>query len=925
MIDVPEMKKKSRIRGTVVQLKGGRSGDLRPGLTDNLISTKLNMPPLKKKMVERKHLLDRLSEGREAPLIVISGVAGSGKTCLVCQWAARDSLRLALYSLEEGDNDIHLFFRYLFAGLSGVVQLLALTGPSLPAGSGLRGRDAVAQLIECLTNLQEDTYLVLDDYQQITSPEIHEVVNYFLDHMPKRMHVVITSRTAVPFSLTQFKVRDQVVEISPLDMRFTEEETELFFRDVIPLTLSTDSLRDIESEMEGWVGGLQLFGVSLRGKQIPEDVSSVLARISREAADYIIKEVVNVQPEDVKTLLCATSLLDRFNSEVAADVSGIKDAAGVLDRIYRSNLFLTPLDDGHIWYRYHHIFSAVRDQMKLSMPDLSVMVYKQAALWFARHGYLEDAFHNAFASEDLEFAADLMEDYMLQINDRYEYASGSRWLAKLPDHIFKSRVLLRLHDCGQKIECFRLADIEAVLGDIERDREHAFDRYDGHKKTYCEDVFTYFRHVLPYYYRDPSHPAPEQLEKAFAMISPENGLFAGYLKTVIAWSHISRGCPLEAEAALDEALPLIISSGKLWARVLWFRLSATVQRIRGRLRTSEAILQEAFRFLEERKLSETPLRYVLYIPMAWVHYFRNNIEKAAELAASATAYGEHVGFVRDIAEGNLLLSLTRLAAGELKEAEDCLRKVRLLAEKQGVVNFGFSAEPWIVHLSMAEEELRYATEWSGCRKLSMDEPFSSRFVRDCLTQAELLLNQRHYRKANSVLVKLRRLCTDHRMMEAVLDIDIARSAALYGMGHYDKARQVMADALLFGEAEGYIQPFLNYAPLIFPLLSDMKGKDPGFRQFLHLKTVMAAFAIDHKGLVGSTPRLRKDRSKGLTEREVEILKLMAAGNRYREIAQRMFVSVETVKTHIKHIFKKLEVTSKTQAVRRAQDLRLLTG
>jgi LuxR family maltose regulon positive regulatory protein len=890
-----------------------------------LIATKLNTPRLKSRMVERSHLLDRLSEARELPLTIISGVAGSGKTSLACQWTSRDRLNVAWYSIDKSDNDFGLFARYMLASLSlADGDLSMLLAADLRAAGSFTEKQLVARVTQNLNCLSHDLCLVLDDYHCITSQAVHEFVADLLNHMPSNLHLVILTRYDVPFSLSSLRVRNQIMEIPASDMRFTEIEVERFFAEIIPVRLTTQEAREIARHMDGWIGGLQLLGLSLKGRDAPEGLGDLLNKGSRKIWDYLIDEVIAVQSHKVRSFLEATAPLDRFSADLAKEVTGTQDAGEVLDAVYRNNLFLVPLDGSGRWYRYHHLLSeAVRERMRTSSPDKLSGLYRRAARWFAGQGFLEDAFHNAFASEDFEFAADLMEDYMLQINDRHEYASGSRWLAKLPGDILKNRMLLRLHDCGQKIECFRLADIEAVLKDIEKDREHAFDRYHGDKRTYCEDNYTYFRHVFFYYYRDPAHPAPEQLEKAFGLISSKNGLFAGYLKTVIAWSHIALGNPVEAEAALEEALPFIISSGKLWARVLWFRLSATVQRMRGRLRASEAVLQEAFEFLEQRKLDETPLRYFLYVPLAWVFYHRNDMENASKYAAAATSHGEHVGFVRDIAEGNLLLALTHMAGGRMRESEDCLRKIRLVTERQGIPKAGFDPDPWLVHLSMADGDLRYAAEWSERRNPSAEESFSIGVIRNCMAQVELLIRGRHFRKAESIFQKLRPLCVDREMMEAVLDIDIARSAAFYADKHHDRAKQVMEGALSFAEAEGYVRPFLKYATMIFPLLSDMKAADLSLRQFLQLKTIMASCTVDEKGLVSETTRFQKDRSKALTEREVEILRLMAAGHRYQEIAKRMFISLETVKTHVKHVFGKLEVTTKTQAIRRAQDLHLL--
>jgi len=345
--------------------------------------------------------------------------------------------------------------------------------------------------------------------------------------------------------------------------------------------------------------------------------------------------------------------------------------------------------------------------------------------------------------------------------------------------------------------------------------------------------------------------------------------------------------------------------------------------MQGHLRASEAVLQDGFEFLQQKGLELTPLRNVFYTTLAWIFYQRNDIENTLKYAGTATGYAEHVGFVRDIVEGNLLLSLSHKASGKIRESEDCLRKIRLVTERQGIAAAGLSTESWLARLWMSEDNLRWAAEWCRRRNPSLDEPFSGLLIRDCMTGVELLIREKRYRKAEVILVRLRQVCVDRRMMEAVLDIDIAYSAALYAEKRQERAAEVMEGALSFAESEGYIRPFLDYAPMIFPLLSDMKAADLSLRQFLHLKTIMAACTVDGKGLVGTTTRFRKDRSKGLTEREIEILRLMAAGFRYREIATKMFISFETVKTHVKHVFGKLEVKTGTQAVRRAQDLRLL--
>ena len=246
-----------------------------------------------------------------------------------------------------------------------------------------------------------------------------------------------------------------------------------------------------------------------------------------------------------------------------------------------------------------------------------------------------------------------------------------------------------------------------------------------------------------------------------------------------------------------------------------------------------------------------------------------------------------------------------------------------MTEERGVADTGVWAEPWIVRLSMAGGDIHGAKEWSEKKTFLLDHDFMGQTVHEYMTYVELLIRQKLYRQAGDVLAKLRSVCAGRHMMKAVLDIDIAQSASSYGLKEYGEAGRIMEKALAFAEEEGYVRPFLDYAPAIFPLLSDLKRTDLAPRLAAHLRTIMAACVINDRGLVGSTKRFEEDKSRQLTEREKEILKMMAAGRRYRDIAEKTFVSFETVKSHTRHIFEKLDVNSRGQAIRRAQDLRLL--
>lgn len=269
-----------------------------------LIGTKLSMPPLRSRMIERTHLLHRLSEGKDARLIVVSGAAGSGKTSLVSQWIRRESLKIAWYSLDKADNDTHLFSRYVLASLSlADGRLASLIGADLREGRTFAGDDLIFQITRHMSDLPEDIYLVLDDYHLVTSRSIHETTVALLTHLPANTHVVILTRYSIPFPLSPFRIRNQIVEISASDLRFTEAEAERFFTEVMPLKLTASESRDVARQMEGWVGGLQLLGLSLKGRDAPQDLTDVLSKGSRQAWDYLIDEVISIQPRKVRASL----------------------------------------------------------------------------------------------------------------------------------------------------------------------------------------------------------------------------------------------------------------------------------------------------------------------------------------------------------------------------------------------------------------------------------------------------------------------------------------------------------------------------------------------------------------------------------------------------------------------------------------------
>ncbi len=886
--------------------------------TMGVAAGKLAVPALTGTMVERKRLLDRLTEGKQRSLIVISGVAGSGKTTLACQWIAREKLPVAWYSLDETDNDPDLFFRHLLAAL-GAFEGGSMAEGALTRGRGkLAGQEAAERILACLASLSRDVYLALDGYQFVANRKIHDSLFYLLDRMERRLHVLITTRYAIPFSLSGFKVKNQLVEISASDLRFTEEEAERFFSETIPIALSPDKAREAARHAEGWVSGLQLLGLSLREKEIPDDLEKAFMMINRDAADYLENEVLNTQPEKVRSFLKTTALLDRFNADICNEIMGMADSDRMLRSLCRNNLFLVPLDGENKWYRYHRLFSeALRRRAKRESPEATSRIHRQAALWFARNGDLDDAFRHAVASEDLQFAADIFEDNLTALYDRYEIASFRKWLSKLPYGLLKQRVLLKLQECRLKIESIQLLEAEALLKELEEGRSETFARYDGSKRQLCDDHLLLFKCVLPFWL-DPLKVDIEEIQHRLAHISRENKSFAGMVEVIIGASRLFRGELSLAYEVVKKATSTVLSCDSFFIKMLWFRLMAEVERLQGHLHRAEAILGEGFELLERAEMHDSPVRCFLYFGMGWVHYLQNDIGRAFDFTSKSLKYLDQTGFAWEIVEDNFLLGLLHAARGEAEGVSECASKIQAVSRACGELYVIGLSDAYCARLYLAQGDLSWVERWAERRRFRADGPFSSCFVQEGLAMAELLNKQGRCRDAIDLLGKLREQCADRALAETLLDIDLLACQALYALDERDKARTVLKNALAFSETEGYVRPFVNYASGIAPVLTSLARTPSSSGAGPRLEKIMKACGIEQKDLPP-----KQETTTHLSPRELEMLKLLAMGYKYREISDKAYISIDTVRTHIRRIFEKMGVNTRMQAVQKAERLGIL--
>ncbi len=880
-----------------------------------LISTKVDIPPLKERMLRRANLLAKLVKSSGARLVLISGEAASGKTSLACQWIHEEGLDAAWYTLDADDNDPDLFLRYLLTSLAKIDPgLRPVLTPWIKSQKHFSIKEVAPFLIQHYQGVRKDLYIVLDDYHLIVDEAVHEAVSLLLKHLPPHLHLVILTRHDVPFSVSFLRVREQMVEITAREMKLTEQETGLFFTDIVPCNLSDEQREEVFRQTEGWIGGLQLFTLSFKGNGVRSHGKKGVHPYSAWMKDYLIEEVLNAQEEKIRKFLYMTCPLDRFNVEVCKEVTGGDDAGALLDHVYRNNLFLLALDTEGEWYRYHPLLSdAVRRRFQIDSPEAVANVHRKAGLWFSRNGYAEDALRHAFATNDVEFAADMLEDRSLLFLD----LSAQRWLNRLPEAVRMERPILGLFVCNDYLQSMQVSKAEQILNDIERRKDQLFSRYGVAKQSYCEDLLV-LEQCLLVYYRNPLTVDVHQLEKKYDALWPRNRNLAALIKIAIAASHVFQGELRKAFDTLQGLSGAFDMSESPYGAIIWFSLLASVEIQRGRLSQAEALLDAASESLEQEGLSYSPLRFLTDLPRAWLCYYRNDLNRASELLANVLSCMQAVDVRAHVLDAGFLSSLIHLANGRFEEAAGVVKKMRLTAPPESEWLRVFDALSLALSLIAGEGEGRM--QWLAQKQSLRDASFSLLGCVERTIYADIYRVLGQPEEAAAMLGVLRERCVQEHMLLHMLIVDIKLGAIYWARGERERAKATLEKALVFADKENCLQPFLSEVSLIAPVLQEIANDPPLGLSTAFLQAILAACGIAGDG--ARQINMRQGRLNRLTDRELEILRFMVQGYKNREIAEKAFVSLDTVKTHLKHIYGKLRVETRVQAMLRTEELKI---
>jgi LuxR family transcriptional regulator, maltose regulon positive regulatory protein len=895
-------------------------------MSQTLITTKLSVPRGRSNVVARPHLLEVLGANDGRKLTLVSAPAGFGKTTLLVAWLQESPGNVAWLSLDAADNDLGRFLTYLVGALRGVKAgigegvLDALRGPQFPPTETL-----VGLLINDTAALAQDVTLVLDDYHVIDTRAIHEAVTFFLEHLPENARVVISSRADPPLPLARLRARGQLVELGAADLRFTLDESCAFLGDVMGLTLSSGDVATLEGITEGWVAALQLAALGMQGQA---DVSSFVRAFSgsnRHVLDFLAEEVLERQPEHVRSFLLHTSVLGRFCAPLCAALVGSADAQEMLEGLEHVNLFVVPLDDERRWYRYHHLFADfLRSRLMREHPGLVGELHLRASGWFEEAGLNGEAITYALAAS----ASGADPTYqraarILEVESEYALASGEgatilAWLGALPEGAKRQRPRLLLEHAVVLAITGQPDAAEPLLDETER---------------LAETAKAERRHLLGSAAAIRCYTARLRgdVQQAVALGKQALELLPDEISTNRSFAAICLGEALRASGELAAAGEACAEGVAHWRVMDHFygMLTGTVWEARvlveqGRLREVEGALRQALQDVTERGAGALPAAGLVHLGLGALHYEQNALGAAERELTRGLALFGRTREVISLTWGYLTFSRLKWAQGEAEEALEFAHRAERLAREVGANFEATLATIWTARLHLAQGDTGPATVFE--QTFTKDENLVTE-VSWQVAQAVIRLYRYkgHYERALYLLEKLCSAAEAAGRTGGLIEALTLQALTLWSDGKKEQALRAITRALMLAEPEGFVRTFVDEgAEMRELLLRVLETRQRGHLDVTsHVSTHYLAKLLAALGETHAPPTSNEQLPEPLTERELEVLALIAAGRSNKAIAATLSVSLSTVKTHINNLYGKLEVRSRTQALAQARETGLL--
>ena len=877
-------------------------------MSSPILATKLHIPRPPPQAVLRPRLVKRLNDGLQRKLILVSAAAGFGKTTLLSAWIAGSDLPVAWLSLDEADSEPTRFLTYLVAAIRTIAPNIGnavLADLQEKTSQPPSTESVLTALLNDITTIPEHFVLVLDDYHTIDAKPVDAAVTFLLAHMPAQMHLVIATREDPQLPLGRLRGGGQLSELRVADLRFTPSEAAGFLNEAMGLDLAAEDIAVLEARTEGWIAGLQLAALSLQGHPDAPSFIRSFTGSHHFVLDYLLEEVLQRQSESVQLFLLRTSILERMCGPLCDAV--LHDSAGsgqsTLEYLERANLFLVPLDNERQWYRYHHLFAdLLRQRLHQTggSPDDVTELHSRASEWYEDNGLELEAFLHAAAANDLDRAERLIEGQGVPLQFRGAGAPVLKWLESLTPTVLDARPSLWVTYATALFFVGRHTAVEQKLQSAEaalQGREQ-----DGRLRDVVGRIAS-IRATLAIIQHDPE-TIIAQSRRALEYLHPDNLPIRTATTYTLGHAYQLQGDRPAARRAYSEVLSISKPPADSIYTVAAALGLGQVQETDNQLSLAAETYRRAVH------LAGDPPRTIAseaHLGLARIHYEWNDLDGAQLHAQQCLQLTRQIESVDTFVSYGVLVARLRLARGDVPGAAAILDDAEEFARQHEFVFRMPDVAAARVLTLLRQGHLTAAADLAQTHQLP-------------LSQARAQLAGGDISAALAVLEPWRRQVEAKDWADERLKVTILQALALQAHGDTDRAVQVLIDTLAFAEPGGFVRSFVDEGMPMSHLLSAAaaRGRMPEY-----IAKLLGAFETSQQKREHTSARPSAESLiEPLSQRELEVLRLITQGLSNQEIGERLFLALDTVKGHNRKIFGKLQVQRRTEAVARARELGL---